>query len=43
MAKLVSKRYALALFETGLELDKIEEFKNEISFISKVLEKEPDL
>jgi len=43
MAKLVSKRYALALFETGLELNKIEEFKGEMSFISQVLKKEDRL
>lgn len=43
MAKLVSKRYALALFETGLELEKIEEFKKEINSVSNVLEDEPKI
>lgn len=43
MAKLVGKRYALALFETGLELDKVEEFEKEVSFIGKVLENDPEL
>ncbi|MCF6463939.1 F0F1 ATP synthase subunit delta [Clostridium sp. Cult1] len=43
MAKLVGKRYAEALFEAGLELDKLEKFKEDIENISKVLEAETDL
>lgn len=43
MAKLVGKRYAEALFEAGLELDKLEKFKEDIENISKVLEVETDL
>lgn len=43
MAKLVSERYALALFETGLELDRLDEFKNEINSVSNVLEDEPKI
>lgn len=42
MAKLVSKRYALALFETGLELDKVDQFKEEINAVSNVLIEEND-
>ncbi|WP_077369533.1 F0F1 ATP synthase subunit delta [Anaerosalibacter sp. Marseille-P3206] len=43
MAKLVSKRYALALFETGLELEKLEQFKEEINYVSNVLDAEPKI
>lgn len=43
MAKLVSKRYALALFETGLELDRLKQFKDEINNVSNVLEMEPKI
>ena len=43
MAKLVSKRYALALFETGLELNRLEQFKEEINNVSNVLESEPKI
>ena len=38
MEKLVGKRYAEALFQAGVELDKLDEFKNEIKFISDVFE-----
>lgn len=43
MAKLVSKRYALALFETGLELDRLKQFKDEINNVSNVLDMEPKI
>ena len=43
MEKLVGKRYAEALFEAGLELNKLEEFKNEIKFVSDVFEGEEKL
>lgn len=43
MAKLVAKRYALSLFETGLELNKIKEFNDELNFIKKIFESEPRL
>ncbi|NLW23200.1 MAG: F0F1 ATP synthase subunit delta [Tissierellia bacterium] len=43
MAKLVGKRYALALFETGLDLNKIDEFDKELDFIKSVFEEEEDL
>lgn len=43
MAELVSKRYALALFQAGLELDKIDVFNEELDFLKVVLEKEEDL
>jgi F-type H+-transporting ATPase subunit delta len=43
MADLVSKRYALACFEAGLELEKLEAFKEELSKVATVLEKEEDL
>ncbi len=43
MAKLIGKRYAEALYEVALELDKLEEFKEEIKAISQVLENEPKL
>ncbi|NLW40402.1 MAG: F0F1 ATP synthase subunit delta [Tissierellia bacterium] len=40
MAKLVGKRYALALFEAGLELNNLEKFKEDIKSITEVIEKE---
>lgn len=40
MAKLVSNRYALALFEAGLDLGKINEFNKELDFLKAVFEKE---
>lgn len=43
MAKLVGKRYAEALFEVALELNKLEQFKEEIIAISDVFENEPKL
>ncbi|KNF09717.1 ATP synthase subunit delta [Gottschalkia purinilytica] len=43
MAKLIAKRYAEALFEVGFELDKLEQFKDEIKSISSVFESEPKL
>lgn len=43
MAELVSKRYASGLFEAGLELNKSDEFREEASFIRKVLSQEPEL
>lgn len=43
MAKLIGKRYALALFEAGKELNKLDDFKEELNYISITLEKEPDL
>lgn len=43
MAKLVSKRYALALFEAGLELNKLDEFKEEMNFLGRTIEDEPQL
>lgn len=43
MAKLVSSRYALALFEAGLELGKIDEFNKELDFLKAVFEKEVKL
>ncbi|CCQ94692.1 ATP synthase subunit delta [[Clostridium] ultunense Esp] len=43
MAKLVGKRYAEALFEAGLELNKLEDFKEDIENVSKVLRTEIDL
>ncbi|MFA5523166.1 MAG: F0F1 ATP synthase subunit delta [Tissierellales bacterium] len=43
MAELVGKRYAEALFEVALELDKLEEFNEEIKSVSEVLKSEPKL
>lgn len=43
MAKLVGKKYAEALFDVAIELDKLEQFKDEILFISQVFQKEPKL
>ena len=43
MAELVAKRYALALFEAGEDLDKINDFKDELEFLKTVLEDEKDL
>lgn len=43
MAKLVSKRYAYALFEAGLELNKLNDFKENLMDIVNILEKEPQL
>ncbi len=43
MGKLVAKRYAEALFEASLELDKLDEFNEEIKFISDVFEENQEL
>ena len=43
MAKLVSKRYALSLFQAGLELKKTNDFNNELILIKKVFEQEKEL
>ncbi|WIV12180.1 F0F1 ATP synthase subunit delta [Proteiniborus sp. MB09-C3] len=43
MAELIGKRYAEALYEVALELDKLEEFKEEIKAISQILKSEPKL
>lgn len=43
MGKLVGNRYAISLFDAGLELDKIEEFYKEINFIGHVLNREKRL
>ncbi|MCF6465051.1 F0F1 ATP synthase subunit delta [Clostridium sp. Cult2] len=40
MAKLVGKRYAEALFEAGLELNKLEDFKEDIGKVSNILKNE---
>lgn len=40
MAELVSSRYALALFEAGLDLGKVNEFNKELDFLKAVFEKE---
>lgn len=43
MAELVSKRYALALFEAGCELDKIDAFKDELTLLKDVFKREDRL
>lgn len=43
MAKLVSNRYANALFEAGLELDKLKEFQKDLEYINNILEYEPKI
>ncbi|MBS4536442.1 F0F1 ATP synthase subunit delta [Clostridium sp. D2Q-14] len=43
MAELIAKRYAEAFFEVAVETDNLEEFKEEISAVSKVLEEEEKL
>lgn len=43
MAKLVSNRYALALFEAGLDIGKTSEFNKELDFLKLVFEKEAKL
>lgn len=40
MAELVSKRYALALFEAGHELEKIDVFKEELTLLKGLFENE---
>lgn len=43
MAELVSKRYALALFEAGKELGKIDAFKDELTLLKNVFHSEDRL
>lgn len=43
MAKLVGNRYAVSLFQAGIELEKVEEFHREINGIDDILKKEPKL
>ncbi|SHE80340.1 ATP synthase F1 subcomplex delta subunit [Tissierella praeacuta DSM 18095] len=43
MAELVSNRYALALFEAGLDLEKTDEFNEELDFLNDVFEGENKL
>lgn len=43
MAKLVGKRYAEALFEVAKEIDKLEQFREDIKAISDIFENEPQL
>ena len=43
MAKLVGNRYASALFEAGIDLDKIKEFNQELDFLKGVFEGEEKL
>lgn len=43
MAELVGKRYAQALFEVAVELDKLEEYKDEINTVANIFESEPKL
>ncbi len=43
MAELVANRYGEALFEAGLDLNKLEEFKKDYSFFIDTLEREKDL
>lgn len=38
MEKLVGKRYAEALFEAAVELDKLDQFRDEIKFVADVFE-----
>lgn len=43
MGELVSKRYALALFEAALDLDKIKIFKEELDFLERVFQEDREL
>lgn len=43
MAELVSKRYALALFEAGNEMEKIDIFKDELNFLKDIFTNEDKL
>ena len=43
MAKLVGKRYAHALFDAGLELNKLNDFKEDLTKVTKVIMEEPKL
>lgn len=40
MAELASKRYALALFDAGYELEKIDAFKDELTLLKEIFERE---
>ena len=43
MAELISNRYALALFEAGLDLEKTDEFNKELDFLKVIFEEEKKL
>lgn len=43
MAKLVGNRYGNALFEAGLELDKLEDFQGDLELVLASLKEEPRL
>lgn len=43
MAELVSKRYALALFDAGRDTKKIDLFKEELDFLSNILKEQEQL
>lgn len=43
MAELVAKRYAGALFEAGLELEKLDLFRDDLEAVVKVLDSQEDL
>lgn len=43
MAELIGRRYALALFEVGLDLEKVKEFHKELEFVESVFEGEKKL
>lgn len=43
MAKLVANRYASALFDAGIELDKVKEFNKELDFLKVIFEGEEKL
>lgn len=43
MAELVARRYAGALFEAGLELDKLDDFRDNLESIVNVLDSDEDL
>lgn len=43
MAELVARRYAEALFEVALEINKLDEIKDELNSISNILESEQKL
>lgn len=43
MAKLVANRYASALFEAGIDLEKTKEFNQQLDFLKEVFESEEKL
>lgn len=43
MAKLVGKRYALALFEAGIDLNKTTIFDQELDYLKSIFNEEPKL